>query len=437
MKSEELLKNISNLLKKHENFLNNNPEFFHAIENRLLKAINDEDEDSDYDWANIGANEHEDEDEDGSGYGDDLFDKVPSDDSDDEDERYVRGDVDGDGDEDEDDADKWLRENGDGGDDESEDGFGFDPDAAREDDEEPVADVNENEDVPANVPKKTEEPKKSSGRHVDWKAKDRYEPHHQKQIDEHVKNGYSPREAERLAGAHSAPTDFYSALKSSTKPSEPSPKMLEQLKSHAHNWLRNADRKQMESAEAESNPQKYATGKALASHEEAHKEFEPAYNEYLASDELKGLTGRARHSAIQNWKKDFAEKNPEHREKSIAAANTGKVFGEASEARKQRRSEGEQAILDSGKSFGAGTTGEYSQAAAGGGDEPMSSQAAGQSVGGEQNEEGGFSTNIKKDPAAVFAERNPEYVKHLQSKLNPQQAQRMSGIDSLKVKGTK
>jgi len=436
MKSEELLKNISNLLKKHENFLNNNPELFHAIESRLLKAINDEDDDNDYDWANIGAGERDEEDEDGSGYGDDLFDKVPSDDSDDEDEQYIRGDADADGEDDEDEASRWLRENGEDGDDESGSGFDYDPEAGRESDDEPAADLNEDADVQPKVQAK-EEPKKSSSRYVDWKPQDKYEPEHQKAIEQHMKDGYSHREAERLAGAHKAPSDFYSALRSGTKPSEPSPKMLEQLKSHAHEWLRNADRKQMESAEAENNPQKYATGKAIAAHEAAHKDFDTAHNEFLGSDELKGLTGRARHQAVQAWKKDWAEKNPEHREKAVAAAASGKAFGEANEARKQKRAEGEQAILDSGKSFGAGMTGEYSQDAAGGGDEPMSAQAAGQSVGSEQNDEGGFSTNIKKDPAAVFAERNPEYVKHLQSKLNPQQAQRLSGIDSLKVKGTK
>jgi hypothetical protein len=436
MKSEELLKNISNLLKKHENFLNNNPELFHAIESRLLKAINDEDEDSDYDWTNIGAGEQEDEDEDGSGYGDDLFDKVPSDDTDDEDERYIRGDAEADDEDGDDEASRWLREHGEDDGESDESGYDFDPDAARESDDEPTNDIDEDANVQQKIPSK-EEPKKSSSRYVDWKPKDKYEPEHQKAIDQYMKDGYSHREAERLAGAHSAPSDFYSALRSGTKPSEPSPKMLEQLKSHAHEWLRNADRKQMEAAEAENNPQKHATGKAIAAHEEAHKDFETAHNAFLNSDELKGLTGRARHQAIQAWKKDWSEKNPEHREKAVAAANSGKAFAEANEARKQKRAEGEQAILDSGKSFGHDMTSEFSNEASGGGDGPMSAQAAGQSVGGEQNEEGGFSTNIKKDPAAVFAERNPEYVKHLQSKLNPQQAQRLSGIDSLKVKGTK
>jgi hypothetical protein len=55
-------------------------------------------------------------------------------------------------------------------------------------------------------------------------------------------------------------------------------------------------------------------------------------------------------------------------------------------------------------------------------------------VGGEKSDEGGYSTNIKTDPAALFAQRNPEYVKHLQSKLNPDQQQRLSGINAIKIK---
>lgn len=433
MKTEELLKNISTLLKKHEFFLNNNPEIFYVIEDRLIKAVDDDEEDSDYDWTNAGKDDSQDEEDDGSGYGDDLFDKVPSDEGDDEDQQYIN-ESNGEDDGEDDDAARWLRENGGDTGDEDQPNLDFDPEAARESDVEGSApNVNEDGAVQQKVPK-TEEPKRSSGRMVDWQPQASYKLEHQKAIDEAMKQGYTHREAERMAGAHKAPTDFYSALKSSIRPSEPSPAMLDQLRGHAHEWLKNAEKKQAESAEAEVNPVKYASGKAIAAHDAAHKDFEAAHNEFLQSPELSKLTGRARHQAIQSWKKEWEQKNPEHREKAIAAADTGKVFSEANKAREGRREEGKQAILGAGKSFGARTTGEYSQAAAGGSDEPMSNQAAGQSVGAEQGDEGGYSTNIKTDPAAVFAERNPEYVKHLQSKLNPEQKQRMGGIDAIKIK---
>lgn len=432
MKAEELLKNISSLLKKHEDFLNNNPEMFYAIQDRLVKASDDE-EDSDYDWANIGKDENQDEGDDESGYGDELFDKIPSDEGEDEDQQYIR-ESNGEDDGEDDDASRWLREHGGDTGDEDQSGFDYDPEASRESDEEGYTpDANENGNVQQEIPK-TEEPKRSSSRMVDWKPQDKYAPEHQKAIEAAMKEGYSHREAERMAGAHKAPSDFYGALRGSTRPSEPSSKMLEQLKGHAHGWLKNAEAKAAENAEAEVNPVKYASGKAIASHDAAHKDFDAAHNEFLQSDNLKGLAGRARHQAIQSWKKDWEEKNPQHREKAIAAADTGKVFSEATKARDERRKEGEQAILGAGKSFGTGTTGEYSQAAAGGDDEPVSGQAAGQMVGGEKSDEGSYTTNIKTDPAAVFAERNPEYVKHLQSKLNPDQQQRLSGINAIKIK---
>lgn len=432
MKAEELLKNISSLLKKHEDFLNNNPEMFYAIQDRLVKASDDE-EDSDYDWANIGKDENQDEGDDESGYGDELFDKIPSDEGEDEDQQYIR-ESDGEDDGADDDASRWLREHGGDTGDEDQSGFDHDPEASRESDEEGhTPDANENGDVQQKIPK-TEESKRSSGRMVDWKPQDKYAPEHQKAIEAAMKEGYSHREAEKIAGAHKAPSDFYGALRGSTRPSEPSAKMLEQLRGHAHGWLKNAEAKAAENAEAEVNPVKYASGKAIASHDAAHKDFDAAHNEFLQSDNLKGLAGRARHQAIQSWKKDWEEKNPQHKERAIAAADTGKVFSEATKARDERRKEGEQAILGAGKSFGTGTTGEYSQAAAGGDDEPISSQAAGQMVGGEKSDEGGYSTNIKTDPAALFAQRNPEYVKHLQSKLNPDQQQRLSGINAIKIK---
>lgn len=410
MNKEELLKNISGLLKKNEEFLNGNPEIFHAIEDRLFKAIDYED------WE--GEEDQDDEGDYEGGYGDDLFDQVP-------DEDY--GDIEDS--EELDDADRWLAEN--------------DAAAGRE------ADV-DSDDIDAAGPVETEEPavqqepkaeakQKKSSRYLDWKARDKYEDHHQAAIEQHMKDGYSHREAERLAGAHESPTDFYSALKHTVNPSEPSPKMLEQMKQLAHGWLQNANRQQDASADASMNPVKHASGKMLQSHEDAHGDFSSAYNEFLGSDELKGLRGRDRHNAIKQWKAQYHEANPEYRDRATSSASASKVHNEANEARAKRREEGMQAILDAGKS-GGDLAGGYSAEAAGGVESGMSAQHAAQMVGGEKGESG-YSANIKKDPAAVFAERNPEYIKHLrgklEGKLSPEQSQRMAGIDSFKNKGDK
>ena len=441
MKVEKLLKDINSLLKKHENFLNNNPEMFFAIEERLHKAI-----DPDEDEAEEGDENYKDDydaDEDGGGLG--LFDDERGSDEDeepsyeDEDEAYVRG---GKGDEDEEsEADKWLREN--------------DPSFASKDEEEPAAEDSSYEDEMPEMDlpdaKATDEdeeeapaaPKKPS-RMGEWKPQAQYKPEHDKAIKEYMGQGYSHREAERLANAHVAPGNFYDALRSSTRPSEPSPKMLEHMKGLAHEWLRNADRKTSESAEADVNPQKYASAKTLAAHDAAHKDFNKDYDAFLQSDELKNLTGRARHQAIQSWKQKWQEANPEHHDAAVAAAGSGKALAEANKARKQRLQEGQASLLTAGFSSGEDNpmAGEFSSGAAGETPETRGMSAAGQNVGAEQDDDGGgFQTNIKKDPNLVFAQQNPEYMKHLKEKLAtkmaPEQAQRMSAVDSFKNKGNK
>ena len=77
MNSEELLKSISSLLNKHKDFLNDNPEMFFAIEDRLMKAIDDEDDEySSSDYQTDNGDQEDD------GYGEseysNLFDETPS-----------------------------------------------------------------------------------------------------------------------------------------------------------------------------------------------------------------------------------------------------------------------------------------------------------------------------------------------------------------------
>ena len=69
MRAEELLKNISEMLKKHEDFLNSNPEIFYAIEDRLYKAVGDDEYDP---YADEDDSEFY-----SSNYGDQFFDEAP------------------------------------------------------------------------------------------------------------------------------------------------------------------------------------------------------------------------------------------------------------------------------------------------------------------------------------------------------------------------
>jgi hypothetical protein len=292
-----------------------------------------------------------------------------------------------------------------------------------------------------NTDKQTDKKKVSASGYRDWSPREKYEDHHDAAIKKYMSEGWSHREAERLANAHDAPTNFYDALKSRVKPTQPSEKMLAHMKAVAGTWLRNADRKTSESAEAKKNPIKHASVRALTAHEDAIGDFKSAYDSFLGSDEVKDLRGRARHQAIQAFKNKWEASNPSHREGVISAADAGKIFHQASEERKKFRQEGEQNIVDAGKinPEGMSTASEFSTTAAGG-LEGMTSQGAAQMAGGTQEEDGGYTSATVKDPSMVFAERNPEYVQHLKtklaSKLKPEQANRFSAINSFK-KGNK
>ena len=337
MKTEELLKNISSLLKKHEIFLNSNPEIFYAIEERLIKAVDDEQDDSD--------NEQE-----------DIFDKPEDTDQEDPDKEYL------------------------------------DTEAQDETDDTPKA---------------------SNAR--DWKPRSEpYSSEQQQAIDSSMKEGYSHREAERMANAHRAPSDYYSALKWGTNPSEPSSKFLEMLKPMAKQYAGKAEVFKQNTAEQDINPTIHATGKVRAAREAVHGNYQAERDKYTSSPEFKKLSPREAHKSVKEWEKNYHSENPDYKEKAIAVADTSsKIHNESAEAAQKRQQEEKEAILG-GSSDGDGVVGEYSQAAAGSDEGPMSSQVASQSLGAEGDEDSDFTSGVVTDPYAKFAQQNPEYHKKLQ-----------------------
>ncbi|MBR9691274.1 hypothetical protein GOV06_00650 [Candidatus Woesearchaeota archaeon] len=417
MNAEQLLKSISELIKKNKSFLSDNPEIFHLVEDRLFKAIDDnynpDDEMDDEDFYDQSHDE--------SGIST-MFDDIPEDDID----ENMDGELD------EDEADQWLQEN------EAEISQGSDIDSDGDIDlpEEARQQIKDND---ANTDKK----KVSSSGYRDWSPKDKYEDEHQASIDDHMNNGWSHREAERMAGAHDTPTDFNSALKSKIKPTQPSDKMLEQMKGLSGDWLRNAERKIGESADARKNPIKHAAAKTLSAHEDAHGDFKTAFDKFLASDEVNGLKHRERYKAIKAFKEKYNEDNPSHREGVIAAADSGKAFKDADEARAAHLLEGHQSVQDAGKSGGELTTASEFSTAAAGGTENLTAQGAAQMAGGTQDE-GGYTTGTIKDPNMVFSEKNQPYIDsearkksidRLKTRLNPEQAQRFSALQGVSKKG--
>jgi len=438
MNSEQLLKAISELIKKNEAFFASNPELFLAVQDRLIKAIDYEDFDPE--------NNEDPEDFYNKGYEDnsaisDLFDDLPEEDV----------DEDGDGVLSEEESDDWLKENdpeydnykdtdGDGDIDNNDirevTGIGSDIDGD--------GDIDIPETKRQDIKQKdteTDKNKISASGYKSWEPKDKYEPHHDAAIKKFTSEGWSPREAERLAGAHSSPSNFHDALRSKTKPSQPSDKMLAHMKGHAGDWLRNAERKISESADAKKNPIKHASAKVLTAHEDAMGDFKTAYSTFLNSKDVKDLRGRDRHQAIQAFKGKWGSENPTHRENVIASADAGKSLGEAMDQRRQHLEQGKEDIMNVGKLNPEGissSAGEFSTAASGDLND-LTSQGAAQAAGGTQDEESGYSTGTVKDPSMLFAQKNPEYVKSLHaklaSKLNPEQSSRLQTVNSVK-KGT-
>lgn len=410
MDAQELLKSISSLIKKNELFLINNPEMFRLIEDRLYKAIYDpEDEISDEDLYGK---------EDDSGISD-LFDNLPEDDIDENNDGVI----------DDDEADKWLKENA--------------ANIQNEKDTDGDGDIDLSEKAKqkiADTDESTSKKKVSNSGYRQWQPKDKYEDKHQALIDKHMANGYSHREAERLAGAGDYSSNFQDALRSKVKPSQPSDKMLAHMKELSGDWLRNANRKIDESSDAKKNPIKHASSKVLTAHDNAVGGFKDSYDKFLNSDDMKDLRGRDRAKAIREFKTKYKNDNPAYREGAVASADTGKVHGSAMDERKQHLKEGEQSILDAGKRGGEmSTVGEFSNGASGGMDN-MTAQGAAQMAGGSQ-EEGGYTSGTVKDPSMHFAESNPDYVKSLRdkltSKLKPEQSERLNTITSIRKKGNR
>lgn len=286
-----------------------------------------------------------------------------------------------------DDADAWLQEH--------------DPQAKAAQQPTESAEEEQPEEV-----EEVEEPKSSRSGYTQWAPRDDYSPEHKAEIDKHMADGYSHREAERLAGAHKGPSNFQDALTHTVKPSQPSERMLKELKELAKHWLDRSDRYSKIQANPDVNPQKYAAGQMLQAHENATKDYGKAYNEFLASDSLKNLKGHERHKAIQAWKQDWKSKNPDYHEKISSVTEAGKHY---------------EAVPHRGKPHTKSVEEKLAHILTGGVSDPnatMSMAEAAQHVGGEKTDEG-YTSSTRMDPAAQFAQNNKEYMQRQQAMQQP------------------
>lgn len=258
------------------------------------------------------------------------------------------------------------------------------------------------------------EEKKSSG---EWSQSTEHTPEELDKIAKLVEEGYHPREAAHMispaTGGRGEPRDFMRALQSYVKPTQLSPKMHEHAKKVAQQWLDQYEQYLSERARPEINPVLHASGKLKSAYEEKTGDYNKAYSDFLASDELKGKSPMERHKAVQAWKTKWKQENPEQAGTLSDVSSAGSAFKEAEEARKKHVEDVKHHLVHGGAPIESPSSEEDVETSA-----PMSARAISEHMGisgGEEDE--GPKISAQMDPSMKFATQNKKFV---ESVLRPQ-----------------
>lgn len=243
-----------------------------------------------------------------------------------------------------------------------------------------------------------------------WQARTDYSPKEAESVNKLIEDGYSHREAERLAGAHKGPKNYRDALRSGINPSTPSDKMMGHLKGLAKEWLDTARSHELANADEMKNPIKHASGQMEQAHKEHVGDYHQAYSDFLSSDTVKNLSPRDRHKAVQDWKGKWKQDNPDYDKGLGDVSQVQSKFADAAKNIEQKNKDVSEHIARGGVSMVP----------------EMSDQEAMQHLGGGKSEEGYTSGSIIKDPVAAFAAKHPNYTKL----LSQDQMDRVKRVDS-------
>jgi len=419
MRTEELLKNISSLLKKHEVFLNSNPEIFYAIEERLIKAVDDEQDDSSYDDE---QNNSEDEQE-------DMFNKPE--DSDQEDNSEVE------------DVKAAKKANGEVGDDDNE----YDNDEDQE-----------------TIDKK---PKEKTSNKANWESNaDNYTPEQAKAIEELINKKHTHREAERMVNAHKKLGSVQDIARANIKPHNPSSAFLDMISPYANNKMEITEKNAKKNLVQHESPVKHSVEEIDQARKAASADLTTKRRAYEQSAEHKNIpTTMGRRQALANWEENYHKENPDVVEKQLAAEKlASEQHSKGAKAAEDFGDEEKDAIIGGGGS-GDGVIGEGSSKRRSslravdtrdrslGGDKwkehPKNIEAqkadeienerlqaeqdkyneeneeaddvhhaTSQSIGAEGGEDSGFTSGVVTDNYAKLAQQNPDYHKKLQEEAN-------------------
>jgi acid stress-induced BolA-like protein IbaG/YrbA len=251
----------------------------------------------------------------------------------------------------------------------------------------------------------------------EWSQSEHHTPEELERIAKLVQEGYHPREAAHMlspsTGGRGEPKDFMRALQSYVKPTQLSPRMLEEARKVAQQWLEGYESHLAETSKPEINPIAHASSKLKTAHAEKTGDYHKAYTDFLASDELKGKSPLERHKAVQAWKTKWKQENPEH-EKSLAeVSELGSKFKEAEGARKKYVEEAMHHIVHGGAPVEPSGAEEEVETSA-----PMSARAISEHMGiGGSEDDDAPKISTRQDPSMKFATAHKQFV---ESVLKPQ-----------------
>lgn len=256
-----------------------------------------------------------------------------------------------------------------------------------------------------------------------WKSNSaNYTDDHKSKIEELMADGYSDREAERMAGAHSGPGNYFEALNSKGRDvPEMSDRFINELKGHANDFVKRSRRHAEQNAEKSKNPVRYTRGQMDKEFSNHAEDYLKGHNDLVNSDEYKNMSMRDKWAAKHDYENKYHEENPDHRSNFHGLTPKGVHKMDANVAYNKNLHDHLSSLLGHGD-----------------GGKAMSGREAAEHLGMQADERGGGS-NIStfSDPSQKFAEENKPHIenriKDLQGKIKDDSiSQRLSELATLK-----
>ena len=286
-------------------------------------------------------------------------------------------------------GDDWLKENDpEQGDEYEEYGDGEDEDSHRkniEDDEnaEEIPQSSMDEDEQAGAPDAGAAPKLSEKdlAAMPKAVRDIYAKEQSK--------GSAHQQAEAQPGA--SPKE----VKRSSRFRQPTPEEIQSMRAYTRPWEQRARETAKLRADPSKNPVLAHQGQVVEAREKAHGGRKAAYQQLINSDNYKNADPVQQMDMDDSFERDWKQKNPDALKSAFAEHHAANEKGQRAKAQHAAAKDADIRNIIRGGAQSGGN---------------MSTEAALQNVGGVKGEEG-TTGRIMQDPAASFANSNPEFIK--------------------------